>query len=128
MPVYVLLYDPGTENEGIHSLEIQGKTVVLMFENRDDAVRYCGLLEAQDFPKPEIEVQDREEIEMFCKEAGYEARFVENGFIPKNEEERLMLSPPESNRDVSNWSNIDDNKIPNDEYLEEIKKKLEGLL
>ena len=37
---------------GIHSLELAGQTVVLMFENRDDAERYAGLLEAQDFPTP----------------------------------------------------------------------------
>ena len=55
MRVNVLLYDAGTDNEGIHSLELDGKTVVLMFEDPDDAQRYSGLLEAQDFPLPTIE-------------------------------------------------------------------------
>ena len=50
MRVFVLLYDAGKDNEGIHSLELAGKTAVLMFENADDAERYAGLLEAQDFP------------------------------------------------------------------------------
>ena len=52
MRVHVLLFDAGTDSEGIHSLEIAGRTVVLLFENPDDAERYAGLLEAQDFPVP----------------------------------------------------------------------------
>ena len=63
MLVHVLLYDAGQDSEGIHSLELSGSTVVLMFENPDDAERYAGLLEAQDFPVPSIEALDREEIE-----------------------------------------------------------------
>ena len=39
----------------------------------------------------------------FCSEAGYEARLIESGFVPSNDEERLFMAPPQSNRDVSNW-------------------------
>jgi hypothetical protein len=49
MRVHVLLFDAGTDSEGIHSLEIAGRTVVLLFENPEDAERYAGLLEAQIF-------------------------------------------------------------------------------
>ena len=49
MNVFVLLYNSGTDKEGIHSIELKGRTIVLMFEDNDDATRYCGLLEAQDF-------------------------------------------------------------------------------
>ena len=45
MNIYVLLYNFGTEKEGIHSIELKGRTIVLMFEEKDDAERYCGLLE-----------------------------------------------------------------------------------
>ena len=103
MLVHVLLYDAGKDSEGIHSLELSGSTVVLMFENPDDAERYAGLLEAQDFPVPSIEALDREEIEVFCRQAGYEARLVESGFVPQTDEERLMLAPPSANRDVTGW-------------------------
>ena len=136
MRVHILLYDSGTDSEGIHSLEIHGKTVVLMFEDRDDASRYCGLLEAQDFPVPSIEELDSEEVEHFCNQAGYEARLVEEGFVPKTQEERLMLTPPESNRDVTNWkdeikskdisSNQDKEHDSNE--IELMRKKLEGLI
>jgi len=130
MLVHVLLYEAGTESEGIHSLELKGSTVILMFEEKDDAERYCGLLEAQDFPTPSVEELTRRDIENFCLEAGYEARYVEKGFIPSNDEERLMISPPLSNLEVGNWNNQDNVKeqaSSNDE-LEDIKKRLENLL
>ena len=131
MLVHVLLYEPGTESEGIHSLELKGTTVILMFEDRDDAERYCGLLEAQDFPTPSVEELTRRDIEAFCLEAGYEARYVEKGFIPSTDEERLMISPPLSNLEVGNWTNQNDANeqgSSTDEKLEEIIKRLENLL
>ncbi|EDY37200.1 conserved hypothetical protein [Cyanobium sp. PCC 7001] len=103
MPVHVLLFDPGTDQEGIHSLEINGRTVVLLFEARDDAERYAGLLEAQDFPVPSVEALDRSEMEQFCRDSGYEARFVPVGFLPQTAEDRLLIAPPERNMDVHNW-------------------------
>ena len=140
MLVHVLLYDAGQDSEGIHSLELSGQTVVLMFENRDDADRYAGLLEAQDFPTPTVEALDREEIELFCSEAGYEARFVSDGFVPKTDDERLMLAPPSANRDVANWQEQDleqdpaqaQGRAPTDESsiqdLDDVRRRLEGLL
>ncbi len=135
MLVHVLLFDSGKESEGIHSIELNGKTIVLMFENQDDAERYCLLLEAQDFPRPTIETIDRVDIEMFCEQSGYECRFVEKGFVPNTDEERLLLVPPENNRDTSSWKNEEgDNSMNKQEEedtnnsLDEIRKKLEGLL
>ena len=116
MRVHVLLFDAGTDSEGIHSLEIAGRTVVLLFENPDDAERYAGLLEAQDFPVPTVEALDREDVDLFCREAGYEARLIESGFVPSNDEERLFMAPPQSNRDVSNWK---DDALSNDGVSDE---------
>ncbi|MFM7313361.1 MAG: DUF3110 domain-containing protein, partial [Cyanobium sp.] len=101
--VHVLLFDAGSDQEGIHSLEIAGRTVVLLFQDPDDAERYAGLLEAQDFPVPTVEAMERNDLEQFCLEAGYEARFVPAGFLPRNDEDRLLIAPPERNMDVSNW-------------------------
>ena len=133
MLVHVLLYDAGQDSEGIHSLELSGQTVVLMFENCDDAERYAGLLEAQDFPTPTVEALDQHEVELFCNEAGYEARLVETGFVPKSDDERLMLAPPSSNRDVSNWQNDDqamdrDHSSSASDGLDDVRRRLEGLL
>ena len=130
MLVHVLLYEAGTESEGIHSLELKGNTVILMFQDRDDAERYCGLLEAQDFPTPTVEEIIRTDIEKFCEDSGYESRFVQKGFIPSNDEERLMISPPQSNLDVGDWTNKNDNNkiTTSNEQLDDIKKRLENLL
>ena len=51
MDIFVLLYNSGTDKEGIHSIELKGRTIVLMFEDKDDATRYCGLLEASSRPQ-----------------------------------------------------------------------------
>ena len=147
MRVHVLLFDAGTDSEGIHSLEIAGRTVVLLFENPDDAERYAGLLEAQDFPVPTVEALDREDVVLFCREAGYEARLIESGFVPSNDEERLFMAPPQSNRDVSNWQDdagSDDamagqqaveparqgleTEPESNPELDELRRRLEGLL
>ena len=147
MRVHVLLFDAGTDSEGIHSLEIAGRTVVLLFENPDDAERYAGLLEAQDFPVPTVEALDREDVDLFCREAGYEARLIESGFVPSNDEERLFMAPPQSNRDVSNWQDdagSDDamagqqaveparqgleTESESNPELDELRRRLEGLL
>ena len=139
MSVHVLLFDSGSDQEGIHSLELNGRTVVLLFEDRDDAERYAGLLEAQDFPIPTVELLDREEMELFCTEAGYEARFVPSGFLPESAEDRLFIAPPERNMDVANWQDSDDgtNLVAGtmaesiesaDPQLEAFRRQLEGLL
>ena len=103
MGVHILLFDAGPDGEGIHSIDLKGKTIVLLFEDADDAERYAQLLEAQDFPSPTVEAIAREEVEHFCRCNGYEARIVPQGFRPRSEEDRLLLLPPERNLDVENW-------------------------
>lgn len=140
--VHVLLFDPGSEQEGIHSIELAGRTVVLLFEDPDDAERYAGLLEAQDFPLPSVEAIEREEMELFCSQAGYEARLVPAGFLPSNDEERLLIAPPQGNMDVSHWKETatdgadgeaagqgeGDPLVSTDPTLEAFRRSLEGLL
>ena len=128
-------FDAGSDQEGIHSIELGGRTVVLLFEDPDDAERYAGLLEAQDFPVPSVEVLDREEMELFCSQAGYEARFVPAGFLPSSDEDRLLIAPPERNMDVSQWKEQQLAEAASDEAtpladpeLEAFRRRLEGLL
>ncbi len=129
----MLLFDSGSEVEGIHTLELNGRTVVLMFEEEDDALRYAGLLAAQDFPEATPESISREEIETFCGQAGYDAQTVPSGFMPGTAEERLMLAPPEQNLDTSDWR--EEGEAPDetpepvvDPELEAFRRSLEGLL
>lgn len=136
MPVHVLLFDPGSDQEGIHSIEVNGQTVVLLFEAADDAERYAGLLEAQDFPVPCVEALERGEIERFCQQAGYEARLVPAGFLPSSEEERLLIAPPVTNMDVEHWKGENaaaeppppDGGPPENPEIEAFRRRLEGLL
>ena len=126
MNIFVLLYNSGTEKEGIHSIELKGRTIVLMFEEKDDAQRYCGLLEAQDFPLPSVEIINIEEIRDFCIKLGYECKLVEKNFVPTTAEDRLLISPPPKNIDVENWIHHDSKNNNND--LNSIKENLEKLL
>ena len=126
MNIFVLLYNSGTEKEGIHSIELKGRTIVLMFEDKDDALRYCGLLEAQDFPLPSVEMIDIDEIKDFCIKLDYESKLVEKNFIPKTPEDRLLISPPLKNLEVEDWTKDEDTFSNND--LKSIKENLEKLL
>ena len=126
MNIFVLLYNTGTDKEGIHSIELKGRTIVLMFEDKDDATRYCGLLEAQDFPLPTVEMIDIEEIKNFCINLDYEYKLVEKNFIPKTSEDRLLISPPHKNHEVDDWDLDNNNKEKID--INTIKENLEKLL
>ena len=126
MNIFVLLYNSGTDKEGIHSIELNGRTIVLMFEEKDDATRYCGLLEAQDFPLPTVEMIDIKEIKDFCLNLDYECKLVEKNFVPKTAEDRLLISPPQKNLEVRDLESESNNKEKID--INTIKENLEKLL
>jgi len=124
MQIFVLLYNANSDNEGIHSIELRGKTIVLMFEDKEDAERYCGLLEAQDFPSPSVELVLLDEIKDFCNKCDYETRLVTKNFIPKTLEDRLLITPPPKNLQVDSWDNENSYEID----IESVKNNLEKLL
>jgi hypothetical protein len=96
MRVYVLLFNAGTDNEGIHSLDANGHNTVLMFEQADDATRFGVMLEAQDFPSPTVEAFDERDIEDFCQGAGLEYKRIPAGTLvtpPDTKVERLDWDP-----------------------------------
>lgn len=144
MRVFVLLFNAGTENEGIHTLNVGEQNIVLMFEEEDDATRYSLLLEAQDFMTPTVEPIEREEVEEFCGSANYECRLVPKGFVPEDEFDRLMIAPPQRNLEQTGWADgpepqprtepdgprpaeANPTEFPADE-LDSIRRRLEGLL
>lgn len=130
MRVFVLLYNSGTDNEGIHTLQIGDRDCVLMFESEDDATRYALLLEAQDFPTPSVEEIESEEVEEFCQSAGYQSKLITKG---------MLEVPPERNVEATDWNSegkyadTQTESEPTDASmsafeLERIRRQLEGLL
>jgi Protein of unknown function (DUF3110) len=128
MRVYILLFNAGTDNEGIHSVQIGDRNKVLMFKNEDDATRYSLMLEAQDFLSPTVEAIDSEEIEEFCQSANYEWEIVEEG---------MLEIPPEQNVDQTNWNlegeyteteTEEEESNMSDTDLDKIRRQLEGLI
>ena len=128
MLVHILLFNAGTDNEGIHTIQIGDRNSILMFKDEDDDTRYAGLLEAQDFPEAKVEPIDSEEVEQFCRQADYDWKIVEPG---------QLEIPPEKNVEELNWENEEatpavetaetESTMASDE-LERIRKQLEGLL
>ena len=140
MRVFVLLFNAGTENEGIHTIRIGDRNKVLMFESEDDANRFALMLEAQDFPSPSVEEIDIQEIEEFCASSGYESELVpDNG---------SLVIPPEANVENTDWEEEEvdtseetraktedfsqnepqEEREMSDTELDKIRRKLEGLL
>jgi hypothetical protein len=129
MQVYVLLFNAGTDNEGIHSLQANGRNTVLMFEAEEDATRFGLMLEAQDFPTPTVEGFAQDEIEEFCLEAGFDYRLIPSG---------ALMIPPDSAVEQIDWNpdghyedtvppTADESRLSNEE-LDAIRRRLEKLL
>ncbi|AKG24411.1 DUF3110 domain-containing protein [Calothrix sp. 336/3] len=127
MRVFVLLFNARTANEGIHSIREGDRNKILLFESEDDATRFALLLEAQDFPTPTPEAMDSEEVKAFCEKAGYDWEIV-----PEN---NAVVMPPERNLEETDWEAEETAKSDtpadtefSDKDLEQIRRKLEGLL
>jgi Protein of unknown function (DUF3110) len=124
--VFVLLFNAGTENEGIHTIRVGDRNKVLMFESEDDATRFAVMLEAQDFPIPTVEAIDAEEIQDFCASANYDWELVPEG--------GALVMPPEDNVPQLDWNEEGDITIKRESQeissseLDSIRRKLEGLL
>lgn len=121
MRVFVLLFNARKENEGIHTIQMGERNTVLMFESEDDAIRYAGLLEAQDFPTPSVELFDEEEILEFCRSTDYEWKLVPAG---------ELAIPPELNVEQTALeieAQKEESELPQSE-LDRIRSRLEKLL
>ncbi|TAE53392.1 MAG: DUF3110 domain-containing protein [Nostocales cyanobacterium] len=125
MRVFVLIFNAGTDNEGIHSIRQGNRNKIMMFESEDDATRFALMLEAQDFPTPTVEGMDDQEIKDFCKSAGFDWELVP-------EDSNTIITPPELNVDETDWqpnmnTTVEDSEM-SDSDLDSIRRRLEGLL
>lgn len=135
MSVYVVLFNVGTDNEGIHSIRIGDRQQVLMFEAEDDAIRFGVLLEAQDSPTPTIEAIEREEIEDICEDAGYEAVFIPEGELATPVENMVEettwdpnAKPGEQRQSESRGVGKKAADTAADDEMDRIRRQLEKLL
>ncbi|KGF73470.1 hypothetical protein DO97_18300 [Neosynechococcus sphagnicola sy1] len=135
MRVFVLLFNVRTDNEGIHTIQLGNRNLVLAFEEEDDATRYALLLEAQDFVTPTVEAMEQEEVEEFCVGAGYDFQLVPKGFIPQSDLDRWLIAPPEKNLEKLDWQadaqpqpEVGEPMAASNPDLDRIRRQLEGLL
>ncbi len=115
--VYILLFNSGKDNEGVHSLKIASYDIVLLFEDEDDATRYSLLLEAQDFPTPTVERMYIQDAIDSCSASGHSWQIIKK--------EGLAV-PPELNVQQVEWQQESPEKP--DQDLDNIRRQLEGLL
>lgn len=127
MRIFVLLFNIGTDNERIHTIQIGDQNKILMFESEDDATRFGLMLEAQDFPAPTVEEFDEDEIKAFCEDTNYDWELVPAG---------ALALPPEQNVEQIDWDAETQTQPVIEEEpsefsaseLDRIRRQLEGLL
>jgi hypothetical protein len=78
--MYILI---SKKHGGVYAVRNKdGLKTVQIFEDEDDAIRYHGLLEAEDFDEPlEIKEVDQEMIAMNCANYGYNYCFIKSDDI-----------------------------------------------
>lgn len=116
MQLCVLIFNAGSENEGIYTLSAESENAVVAFESEDDAHRYAILLEAQDFLVPQVESIDDEEIKRFCDESALGLLIVKSG---------QLVVPPEKSKENLDWRS--DEAIPAEPELDQMRAQLEKL-
>ncbi|MFM6250222.1 MAG: DUF3110 domain-containing protein, partial [Dolichospermum sp.] len=89
--VYVLLYNVGTDNEGIHTISVDDNHKILLFESQEDAATFVQQLGEQNFPVPSVEAIEYEDILGFCQQQGDDWEFVAQG---------TNRTPPSQNKTI----------------------------
>lgn len=79
VPIYVLLYNAGTQNEGIHTIKFEDRNKILIFESSEDAYRFSLKLQQQNFPVPTVEQTNFDEVVEFCRRSDHDYDIVPAG-------------------------------------------------
>jgi len=123
--VWALLFNVGSDSEGIYSRHLAGQELVVVFEEHDDAYRYGDMLVATDFPEATPTEVETGSLITFCENAGHTMGLVKRG---------TLVSPPEDSVDEFSWSpgtsaegEVGPQEMSVDE-LEASRRKLESLL
>ena len=109
--VHIILFNPNTENEGIHTLEYpkgSGNNIVLAFESQTECEKFSDALWGQDFYDPEPQKIPFGALESYCESIGVNVQVVPRG---------TPITPPEENTDELGLNpNLDSEK----EFLDQI--------
>ena len=93
--VWALLFNAGSDEEGIYSRRLGKTNLVLTFEEEDDAERYAEMLVATDFPSAApVEVSSATLVE-FCSEGGHMIGLVRAG---------SLIMPPDETVEEFDWA------------------------
>ena len=77
--VFVLLYNPNTDEESIHTLEVGNSTQVLLFEKEEDALVYSSRLKEMNFPVPTVTELYEHDVLQFISDNNYTGLIVGPG-------------------------------------------------
>ncbi|MEM8722013.1 MAG: DUF3110 domain-containing protein [Cyanobacteria bacterium P01_G01_bin.39] len=89
--VYILLYNSGTAEEGIHTIQVHNTHTILMFESSASAKIFAEKLRLQNFSTPQIESVTAGEVTDFCQENGYICKLIPTG---------TKIEPPITKREI----------------------------
>ncbi|KAJ8904427.1 hypothetical protein NDN08_000945 [Rhodosorus marinus] len=119
--VIALIYKQG-DAEGIYSIALGDDTdVIVTFEGKEDAIRFSGMLEAENFPEGgSLEFVETSVIDDICKLTGASHVCVPEG---------VTIFPPtgHNTRSLEDWEQREDRKTATDKDLNNVKKLLDNL-
>ena len=77
--VFVLLYNPNTDDEGIHTLGYGNSFQVLLFQKEEDALVYSSRLGEMNFPVPTVTELYEQDVLQFISDNNYTGLIVGPG-------------------------------------------------
>lgn len=86
--VHIILFNPNTDREGVHTIEFQGNNMILAFESRFECDQFSACLKKQHFFDPTPQEIKLASLEDYCEQIGVKVQIVPKG---------LKLVPPKKN-------------------------------
>ena len=77
--VHIILFNPDTDREGVHTLEFpkgSGNNMILAFESKEECEQFSATLRDQKFFDPTPQEMKLEFLEEYCKQIGVEVQVV----------------------------------------------------
>eukprot|EP00558_Chaetoceros_sp_UNC1202_P013531 CAMPEP_0197255562 /NCGR_PEP_ID=MMETSP1429-20130617/72477_1 /TAXON_ID=49237 /ORGANISM="Chaetoceros sp., Strain UNC1202" /LENGTH=218 /DNA_ID=CAMNT_0042718885 /DNA_START=301 /DNA_END=957 /DNA_ORIENTATION=+ len=89
--VHIILFNPGTDREGVHTIEFpkdSGNNMILAFESRSECDQFSASLREQQFFDPTPQEMKLVPLEDYCEQIGVKIQVVPKG---------MQLQPPKEN-------------------------------